>query len=235
VSRGRELRTPVRQLPRAMAGTAVAVPVKPLMRGMFHQVAFVLAVPATLLLVLQAHTPRARVAATVYGLGLCALYGVSSSYHRFGWSAAARLRMRRADHGTIFLMIAGTYTPLCLVLLHGAVATSLLIAAWLGALSGFTLAVAGISERSKIEFPLYLVLGWLAAVAIPQIASRTSTLDLGLFLGGGLVYTVGAFILASHWPDPSPRLFGYHEVWHSLVIAASVCHYLVILSLVRAG
>jgi hemolysin III len=86
-----------------------------------------------------------------------------------------------------------------------------------------------------VEFPLYLVLGWLAVVAVPQIASRASSLDVGLFLGGGLVYTVGAFILVTHWPNPSPRLFGYHEVWHSLVIAASVCHYLVILSLVRAG
>jgi hemolysin III len=207
---------------------------KPAMRGVFHQIAFVVAVPALLVLVMVAHTGTARVAAVVYGLGVCALFGVSSSYHRFRWSPAARERMKRADHGTIFVMIAATYTPVCLLALNGALRVSLLVAAWVAAATGLLLAVFGIAQRRGVGLVLYLSMGWLAAVAMPEALRRVSGGDIALLVAGGVVYTLGVLVLASRWPDPSPRIFGYHEVWHTMVIAASACHWLVIFALLRA-
>jgi hemolysin III len=208
---------------------------KPAMRGVFHQIAFVVAVPALLVLVMVARTGTARVAAIVYGLGVCALFGVSSSYHRFRWSPAARERMKRADHGTIFVMIAATYTPVCLLALNGALRVSLLVAAWVGAATGLLLAVFGIAQRRGVGLVLYLSMGWLAAVGMPEALRRVSGGDIALLVAGGVVYTLGVLVLASRWPDPSPRIFGYHEVWHTMVIAASACHWLVIFALLRAG
>src|SRR5580704_15826242 len=122
-------------------GRSPALFAKPLMRGMFHQAAFFVAIPAFVILVVVARTGMARVAAVVYGLGVCALYGVSSSYHRFQWSPAARERMKRADHGTIFVMIAATYTPVCLLVLRGSLRVDLLLGIWLAALTGLLLAL----------------------------------------------------------------------------------------------
>jgi hemolysin III len=211
---------------------------KPRLRGVFHQVAFFAALPAAALLIHAARTGRAELAAGVYGVGLCALFGVSSAYHRLPWRPAARRRMRRADHGTIFVMIAATYTPLCLLVLHGAVATGLLVGAWAGALTGVTLVATRVVERpgwEGLEAGLYMLLGWMALIAVPQLARSTSAIDLSLLLAGGLMYTVGVTILGRRRPDPSPLVFGYHEVWHTLVVAASICHFLMILSFVRAA
>ncbi len=209
--------------------------VKPLLRGLFHQVAFVVAIPALVILTVAARTGTARVAAIVYGLGVCALYGVSSSYHRFGWGPAARERMKRADHGTIFVMIAATYTPVCLLVLHGALRIDLLVGVWLAAVTGLVLALLGVSQRHGIGFGLYLGMGWLAAIALPELAHKVGGGGIALLVTGGLLYTVGAVILASGRPDPFPRVFGYHEVWHSMVIAASACHWFLILALMRTA
>jgi hemolysin III len=213
----------------------VPVFVKPLMRGLFHQVAFGIAIPAFVILLLMARTGTARVAAVVYGLGVCALYGVSSSYHRFRWCPAARERMKRADHGTIFVMIAATYTPVCLLVLHGALRVDLLVGVWLAAVSGLVLALLGVSQRHGIGFGLYLGMGWLASIAMPELLHRVGSGGIALLVVGGLLYTVGAVVLAIGRPDPFPRVFGYHEVWHSMVIAASACHWVLILELVRAA
>ena len=199
---------------------------KPLLRGWLHQVAFVVAIPALVVLVVVARTTQARIAAIVYGIGVCALYGVSSSYHRFRWSPAVRARMKRADHGTIYVMIAATYTPVCLLVLHGALGTTLLVAAWAGAFTGLLLSIFGVAKR--FAFALYLMLGWLAVLALPQIASRLGALDASLLIAGGVVYTIGSLVLATNWPDPFPKVFGYHEVWHTMVVAASVLHYVLI-------
>ncbi len=207
---------------------------KPALRGLFHQIAFVVAVPALLVLVMVARTGTARVAAIVYGLGVCALYGVSSSYHRFHWSPKARERMKRADHGTIFVMIAATYTPVCLLVLNGALRLTLLVGAWVGAATGLLLAVFGIAQRRGVGV-LYVTMGWLAAVAMPDALRRVSGGDIALLVAGGVIYTLGVLVLASRWPDPSPRIFGYHEVWHTMVIAASACHWLVIFALLKAA
>ncbi|HEX9548511.1 MAG TPA: hemolysin III family protein [Acidimicrobiales bacterium] len=207
---------------------------RPLLRGWLHEVAFVLAIPASIVLVVLARAGTDRAAAIVYGIGLCALFGVSASYHRGHWSERAKRWWQRADHGTIFVMIAATYTPICLVLLHGSTGTKLLWAVWIAAGVGLVLALAGISMKYGIGFFLYLAMGWVAAFAMPEIARRASPTEIVLLLSGGLAYTVGAVILAGRWPNPFPRIFGYHELWHSLVIAASACHYVVILAVLRA-
>jgi hemolysin III len=213
----------------------LAAIVKPRMRGVFHQAAFVVAIPAAVILIAVARPGKARVAAIIYGVAVCALFGVSSTYHRFGWGEAARRRMKRADHGTIFVMIAGSYTPVCLVVLHGALGISLLVAVWVGAITGLVLAITGIAERPAVGFSLYLTLGWLAVIGLPQLISRGTTLQVLLLMTGGVVYTLGSIVLGRKWPDPFPRTFGYHEVWHTMVIAASACHYVMILSLLRSA
>jgi hemolysin III len=205
---------------------------RPLLRGWFHQVAFAVAVPALVVLAATAHTTEGRAAAVIYGLGVCALYGVSSTYHRFRWSERAHARMQRADHGTIYVMIAATYTPMCLLVVRGTLGISLLIAVWIGAVTGITLTVVGRAKR--VSMALYLILGWLAAIAAPQLMSRLGGGQIALLVVGGVLYTVGFVVLATRRPDPFPRIFGYHEVWHTMVIVASVCHWWMIRSLLVA-
>jgi hemolysin III len=206
---------------------------RPLLRGWLHLVCFFLAIPAAVLVVWHAHSGRARIGAAIYGIGLVALFGVSGSYHRGSWSQAARRRMQQLDHATIFVMIAGSITPLCLVALQGWVAPVLLVAAWAGATVGAVLAFTG-GARSRIaRGALYIGLGWISVVALPQLIHRLSVAQLVLIGVGGVLYTVGAIFLATKWPDPFPRVFGYHEVWHVLVVAAVVCHFVAIAEVVQ--
>lgn len=200
-----------------------------------HLVFFFLALPAGVLVVASAGSTRARAGAGVYAVALCALFGVSAAYHRLRWSPPARRRMRRMDHATIFVMIAGSYTPLCLLALSGSTATAILLVAWTGAVVGVALAVTGIAEKSVFGLACYIGLGWVMVVALPQLLRRLSTTELLLIVAGGLLYTAGAIVLGTRRPDPFPRVFGYHEIWHVMVAVASICHYLVIFSLVRTG
>jgi hemolysin III len=213
---------------------AAAFLAKPLLRGWLHLVCFFLAIPAGVLVVAGAHSTRARWGALVYAIGLVALFGVSGSYHRGRWSTAMRDRMQRLDHATIFVMIAGSYTPLCLLALRGWLAPAMLVAAWLGATTGVILAFRP-GPRSRIaRGVLYIALGWVSVGATPQLVQRLSASELVLIGIGGVLYTVGAIFLATKWPDPFPRVFGYHEVWHVLVVAAVVCHFVAISSVVSA-
>jgi hemolysin III len=207
---------------------------RPRLRGRFHQVAFYLAVPAVVALIVAASGAKATVAAVIYAVGLCALYGVSSAYHRGRWSPTGQRRMKRLDHGTIFVMIAGTYTPICLVVLRGAPGIVLLVLVWATALTGMALALAGLAERRYIGFALYLGLGWVVAVAFPQLVQRLDPGVIVLLIVGGILYTVGAAVLGIRWPDPLPATLGYHEVWHAMVIVASVCHFLVVFNVLRS-
>jgi hemolysin III len=207
----------------------------PLLRGWVHLVFFFLALPAAALVVSSAGSTRARVAAAVYGVALCALFGVSATYHRLRWSPPARRRMRRLDHATIFVMIAGSYTPLCLLVLRGATGNAILAVAWVGAVVGVAFAATGVAEKSVFGLVCYIGLGWVMVVALPQLLRRLSATELLLIVVGGLLYTAGAIVLGTRRPDPSPRVFGYHEIWHVMVAAASVCHYITIFSVVRSG
>jgi hemolysin III len=199
-----------------------------------HLVCFFLAIPAGVTIVALAQSPRGRVAALVYALGLVALFGVSGSYHRFDWSVTRGRLMQKLDHGTIFVMIAGTYTPVCLLVLRGWVAWTMLAVAWMGAVLGFVLAFTGGHVSRRVRGALYICLGWAAVAAIPQMWAHMSLVELVLIAIGGVLFTVGSVFLLTNWPDPFPRVFGYHEVWHLLVVAAVICHFVAIASVVRS-
>jgi len=201
------------------------------MRGRLHQIAFFCSIPMGLTLVALGKTSLARIATAVYAVSMSALYGVSAAYHRLSWSPRGRQWMRRLDHSTIFVLIAGSYTPFSLLALHGAWRISILSAVWGTALLGVLLMMVRIERMDRAGMVLYLALGWTALVALPQLLSNLSAPSIVLLFAGGVLYTVGAVIFALHRPDPNPRVFGYHEVWHSLVIGGSVCHYATIMLL----
>jgi hemolysin III len=207
----------------------------PLLRGWLHLICFFAAIPTAAMLILDAGSARARVAGAVYAVGLIALFGVSGIYHRGRWSQAARLRMKRLDHATIFVMIAGSYTPLCLLAMRGTTAVVLLVTAWAGAAAGCALALLGVAERRVLGLVAYIGLGWAALLGMPQLLSNLSGLNFALIVVGGVLYTAGAIILGTRWPNPSPRLFGYHEVWHVMVVGGVVCHLIPIAAVVQAG
>ncbi len=214
---------------------AIEALAKPLLRGWLHLVCFFLALPAGAWVILVANSTKARIGAIVYAIGLVSLFGVSGAYHRGRWSPAWRGRMKRLDHATIFVMIAGSYTPLCLVVLRGWSATALLIAAWVGAATGAVLAYRAGRRSEALTNGLYIVMGWSVLLALPQLAAKLAPAELTLIAIGGILFTVGAIALLTHWPDPFPRVLGYHEVWHLLVVAAVVCHLIAISSVVSGN
>jgi|SRR5438093_644830 len=205
--------------------------IKPRLRGRLHQIAFLCAIPAGITLVALGRTGRARAAAAVYALGFIALYGVSASYHRIQWSPRARQWMRKLDHSTIFIFIAATYTPFSVLALRGAWGVSILATVWGLAAVGAALKVLRLRAASRAGTAMYVALGWTAIVAMPQLVRALSIPGVALLIGGGVLYTTGAVIYALKRPNPNPAVFGYHEVYHSLVIGGSLCHYIMILSL----
>ena len=210
---------------------AAAVPevrVKPRLRGVFHQYAFFVSLVGGILLVLLATTTRASVAAAIYAASVSALFGVSALYHRVTWTTPARRRMRRLDHSMIFLLIAGTYTPVGLLVLEGTLATVVLAVVWGGATAGIVLELAWTNAPRWLGGTVYLALGWVAVVAMPQLFGRLGVAGGLLIVAGGLLYTAGAAIYGLRRPDPVPAVFGYHEVFHLLVIAGVAAHFLAI-------
>jgi hemolysin III len=221
--------------PDGLAEQVVTALAKPLLRGWLHAICFFLAIPAGVLVISLATSPRGRIGAVIYAIGLVALFGVSGSYHRGRWSDAKRRLMQRLDHGTIFVMIAGSYTPLCLLVLRGWVACTMLVIAWGGAAAGFILSFANGRAVRVARGALYIALGWASVIAAPQLLEHLSPVELALVVIGGLLFTVGAITLATRWPDPFPRVFGYHEVWHVLVVAAVACHFVAIASVINTA
>lgn len=207
---------------------------KPLLRGWLHLICFFLAIPAGVSVIALAESSSARVGAVIYAIGLVALFGVSGFYHRGRWSPAWLSRMKRLDHTTIFVMIAGTYTPICLTVLNGWVAVTMLAVAWLGAAFGGVLAWVPGSKSRTMCSAMYIVLGWAVVLATPQLVARLTVGQLVLIGIGGALYTGGAITLATRRPDPFPRIFGYHEVWHVAVVVAAACQLVAIASLVGA-
>jgi len=202
-----------------------------LLTGWLHTAAFAISIPAGLLLVLAAGGARARLATAVYATGVTALFGVSAAYHRGRWSDEARTRMRRLDHGTIFFMIAGTYTPIALLALTGGTATAMLIAAWIGAAIGMVFAATGVAEKKVFGLLSYIGLGWMAVFVMPSWPAGSAVAP------SACSSWAGRSTRWRHHPwcalaGSSPRVFGYHEVWHALVIAACVCHFIVVASVV---
>ncbi|MDX6682464.1 MAG: hemolysin [Solirubrobacteraceae bacterium] len=196
----------------------------PRLRGLLHAYAFFAAIVCAAVLVVLAPDGRARTGAIVYGAGLCALFGVSGAYHR--WRGAARIKrmLRRADHATIFVFIAASYTPVALLALSGTMRWVVLCSAWAGALAGVSLSVGWIDASRRLTAVAYIALGWIAVVAFPQLASRVGAVPFALLVAGGLLYSAGACIYAAQRPDPWPRTFGFHELFHALVVAAALAH-----------
>jgi hemolysin III len=214
------------------AAQAVA---RPRMRGRFHQVAFIVSIPAGLILVAVGRTASARAAAAVYAGTLAALLGTSASYHRYPWSPRARTLMQRLDHSMIFLLIAGTYTPVTVLVLDGPMRAAILLTVWVGAAIGITLKLARPGQFRVVTAVLYIALGWLVVVASPQLARGLPVMSAVLLVAGGILYTAGAVVLLRRRPDPSPAVFGYHEIWHAMVTGAVTCHYLAILLVLLDG
>ena len=201
---------------------------KPRLRGVSHLIAFGVSLLSGPLLVAAAPTLSSRLTLGIYGLSLSTLFGVSALYHRPTWSAGARRWLRRLDHAAIFVAIAGTYTAIAGLALPPDVSQPLLIVVWCGALAGALLQlVRGHATRWLAVGP-YVVLGWTAVVVLPQLLTRLDGAAFGLLLVGAVLYTLGAIIYARRRPDPRPATFGYHEVFHLLVIAAAAAHYVAV-------
>ncbi len=193
---------------------------------------FFLSVPAGVAVVVAAGGVQARLGALIYACSLTSLFATSAAYHRLAQSLRAREWMRRADHAMIFVLIAGSYTPVCLVVLEGAWRVVALGVVWLGALVGVGFKLFRL-QAMRLGNSMYLVLGWAVLALVPQLRGRP--IVLGLLAAGGLLYTSGTVVLSWRRPDPVPEVFGYHEVWHSLVVAAAACHYAMIFLLVSGS
>ncbi len=205
---------------------------KPLLRGVSHEIAAYLALPAAALLVARAGGASGRAAALTYGASLLVLFGVSATYHRPMWSARARGVLWRVDHAAIFLLIAGTYTPFCL-LLGGRAGRAALALVWTVAVAGITLSIAWVRAPKRLMAGLYLLAGWIGIPLLPPVRFAIGPAALVLLFTGGLLYSAGALIYALRRPDPFPTVFGFHEIFHLLVVAAAACHFVVVGAAIR--
>jgi hemolysin III len=199
--------------------------VKPRLRGVSHQYAFFVAVAAGAALVVLARGGQARLVVAVYALSLCAMFGASALYHRIDWPPRPRRWLRRLDHSMIFVLVAGTYTPFAVLVLAPALGWTILAVVWGGAIVGVVVNLVWIDAPRWLHALLYLALGWASIVTLPQVLERAGLAAVALLASGGLLYSLGAVVYASRRPDPSPRVFGYHEVFHVLVIAAAAAHF----------
>jgi hemolysin III len=211
----------------AREATADAIAaVKPKLRGVSHEWAFFLSLGFGTTLIILARTPKATLAVAIYALSLSALFGTSALYHRVNWTRPKmRMRMRRLDHSMIFFLIAGTYTPFALLALHGTLALAILVVVWIGAIAGAIVEMVWINHPKWASVLIYMSLGWVAAVAFPELWSSMGVAGALLIAAGGLLYTAGAVVYATQRPNPNPAIFGYHEVFHLFVIAAAITHF----------
>ena len=198
---------------------------KPLLRGWSHVLAFtVVAVLGIILLVVAGASASQRVWLGIYVAGTMTMFGVSASYHTLRWGQRGRSIMRRLDHSAIFLAIAGAYTPIMSVALTGWQKVVVLGAAWGGAVVGMTLEWLPVKVPRPLFTAIYVIVGWSAAIAFPQLYRSLGGAGFALVLGGGLLYTMGAVVYALKRPDPWPRVFGFHEIFHLFTIAGAGCH-----------
>lgn len=208
-------------------------PSKPILRGVLHEVAAFVAAVAGAILVFRASGARARAGSLVYVISLVALLAVSATYHRRNWPEKVRAVWRRLDHSAIFLLIAGTYTPLSF-LLGSRLGWIFLGVVWAGALLGIVMSVAWVRAPKSLVAIVCVLLGWAAVPLLPALKAALGTGAVVLLAVGGVVYSLGAAVYALRRPDPFPNVFGYHEIFHALVIAAAGCHFAVVARAVSA-
>jgi hemolysin III len=198
---------------------------RPRLRGVLHEYAFFASLVLAFPLVATASTLSARFAATIFATSVAAMFGVSAVYHRVTWRPRPRAWMARLDHAAIYLLIAGTYTPYALVVLSGAWRVVVLAVVWGGAAAAIVVKFAWVRAPKALAAVIGVVLGWAGIAALPQLVERLGGGATGLLLAGGVLYTSGAVVYALRRPDPVPAVFGYHELFHALVVAGVVCHY----------
>jgi hemolysin III len=213
---GEQLREHVRE---------VLVEVKPKLRGWLHAATAPLTLAAGIVLVALSPDSATRIGSSVFAASALVLFTVSAIYHRGTWSPGVWAFLRRFDHANIFLLIAGSYTPFTLLLLEGTHRTVLLTVVWAGAALGIVFRVFWAGAPRWLYTPIYIALGWAAVVYFPDFVQNADAAVLTLMVVGGLLYTLGGLVYGLRWPDPSPTWFGFHEVFHSLTIAAFVTHY----------
>jgi hemolysin III len=204
---------------------AVANAERPRFRGVSHRIAFFLTLPLAALLALEVDTAAGRVAAIAFGVSVAAMFGASALYHTVTWPDAKRRWLRRLDHAGIYALIAGTYTPVGLLVLTGNWQLAVLGIVWIGAATAIALKFLWVDGPKWLSAAIGVALGWVAVVVFPQILDRVGIAGSLLVLAGGIAYTAGAVVYALRRPDPSPAVFGYHEVFHALVIVAVACQY----------
>lgn len=208
------------------AASEIQEKVKPKLRGVIHEGAFPISLLAGAILVLAASGGRERLALGIYAISLSALLGTSALYHRVNWKRPSSRRwMRRLDHSMIFLLIAGTLTPFALLVLDGALATGILIAVWSGAAAGIVVEMIWTESPKWVHVAVYITVGWIGAIAFPSIVANAGLIAGALIAGGGALYTIGAVVYARQSPDPRPAVFGYHEIFHVLVVVAAAAHF----------
>ena len=206
----------------------LAEALKPRLRGVLHQAACAVSLVTGTALVCLAEGGRARAAALVYAISVALLFGTSAAYHRGPWSGRSRELMKRLAHSMIFILIAGTYTPFALLLLEGRLRWVMFCVVWGGALVGVVLRNAVRQPRRWLFVVLYMALGWVALGVLPQLYEAGGWRVVVLLLVGGLFYSLGAVVYATKRPDPSPRWFGFHEVFHAFTLLAFVTHYIAV-------
>jgi hemolysin III len=200
-------------------------PTRPRLRGVAHQYAFVVSLGLGALLVAGAPTGRARFAAAVFAASVAAMFGASALYHRVTWKPRPRRWLARLDHATIYALIAGTYTPYAILVLSGPWRVFVLSVVWGGALVATAFKCAWLDAPKWLAAAVGIALGWAGVIALPQLASELGVLPTSLAVAGGLFYMLGAIVYARRRPDPVPSVFGYHELFHALVVAAAACQY----------
>jgi hemolysin III len=198
---------------------------KPLARGYLHQAAFFISLVACTILIIYSNEPRATFASVIYSLSLIGMYGVSALYHTRIWSRQKYLLLRRIDHAAIFILIAGSATPMCLLKLNNMYGLRLLSIFWLVALIGMFMTTIWTHVPKWIRALLYIAMGWIGVLYFPEIKSSLDATNIQLLIIGGVTYTLGAMIYAFKWPDPFPKVFGYHEVFHVFVVLGSGFHF----------
>jgi hemolysin III len=218
-----------------MSAALAPTPTKPLLRGVSHHIAFFVALAATAWLVL-AHSASSALAALIFGGSLSLLLGTSALYHRVDWSPVARQRMRRLDHAAIFVLIGGGYTPLFSLVPSRAGGHGALLAIWSGASLGVIKSLAWPHAPKWATALLCVILGWTVIGQVLERAPIVGSASVAWLVASGAIYSAGAAVYALKRPDPLPRVFGYHEVFHALVLVASACLYMhVLLVLQRVG
>jgi len=202
-----------------------SLPARPRFRGVVHQWSFFVALVAGVTLIVLAPAGRATAAAAIYAAALAGLLGTSALYHRITWPPRARAWLRRLDHAMIFVLIAGTYTPFALLVLDGTLGEVVLIGVWSGAAAGIVFTLLWVEAPKWLAAGAYVALGWFSIIAVPQITARAGAGALVLLGAGGLAYTAGAVVYARRRPDQRPATFGYHEIFHVLVVVAAATHF----------